>query len=119
MSKQILLINQTSALNSPCANEALDMALILASYDHQMAMLFEESAVLQLIKGQDAREVGSKDLFKRIKLLELYDVEQLFVCADAINRFGLQQADLAIDCDVLSRSQKAALFAAQDHLLRF
>lgn len=119
MSKHILLINQTSALNSPASKEALDMALILAAYEHDVSLLFEDAAVMQLLPQQDARIVDSKNLFKTLKLLDLYEIDQLYVCEDSLHRFALSPSMLAIDCRSVNSSEKAKLCSQQDHLLRF
>lgn len=119
MSKHVLLINQTTALNTPAAKEALDMALILAAYEHQVGIVFEGSAVLQLTDNQDARKLDSKNLFKTLKLLDLYEIENLYVCRDALSRFELSPNDLFIDCQLVSGEEKAQLISQQHHLLRF
>lgn len=117
MSKRILLVNETSALNSPAAKEALDMALILAAYDHQVSLFFTGVAVLQLVPNQDARQLDSKNLFKTLKLLELYEIDALYVCATSMKNYDIEIEELGISCQLISSS--ANLVAEQDHILRF
>jgi tRNA 2-thiouridine synthesizing protein C len=48
--------------------------------------------------------------------LPLYDVEDLFYCADSLEERGITQDKLALPAKALSRSEIALLIRQQDHI---
>ena len=54
--------------------------------------------VYQLLLGQQTAEILSKDYSPMLKLFDLYDIEQVYVCETSLlAERGLAQADLVIE----------------------
>ena len=85
--------------------EGLDALLAATAFcaEEDIAVFFLDDGVLNLQKQQQADVVLQKDTASALKLLDLYDIEQRYVCADSLQQFQLNPADFVLDCDVLSR----------------
>ncbi|WP_242536313.1 sulfurtransferase complex subunit TusC, partial [Vibrio sp. Vb2880] len=66
---------------------------------------FMGDGVYQLLLGQDPNNILSKDYAPMLKLFDLYDIEQVFVCLESLTQRGLAQADLVIEAQALSSEQ--------------
>lgn len=111
--EQILVVFRSSALSSSLAREAQDMAMALAAVGHQVSLLYQDEAVLQLIARNNSPAV--KDFTVAQKLFPLYDIEQVYVCETSMQRFALQLADLRIHCQLAP----AQLLTQFQHILVF
>ncbi|PCK32284.1 sulfurtransferase complex subunit TusC [Pseudoalteromonas piscicida] len=113
MSRKILVISNKSPFDGTTVKEALDVALIYAAIDQQVSWLFTGPAVLALKKDLNAQTLGIKDVFKQIKTLEIYDVDQVYACQSAITAFNLCSNSLAIDVEV--KDQQAISLLIEQH----
>ena len=62
---------------------------------------------------------SSNCLEPAFKLLDLYDIEEVFVSHSALASYGLTADDLIIDCEVLDDGAMADTLAKCDKVLRF
>jgi tRNA 2-thiouridine synthesizing protein C len=115
--KNVLVISQSSPFDGLKLRDALDTTLIYAAIDQNVSWLLTGSAVLALKSEQSAAPLGLKDFFKTIKTLEIYDVEQVYVCEDALLRYGLDAQQLTIDVTALSKQKQRALLQQQDYVV--
>ncbi|WP_105168444.1 DsrE family protein [Pseudoalteromonas sp. T1lg23B] len=112
--KNVLIISHKSPFDDLYIRDALDTTLIYAAIDQNVSWLLLDSALLALKSAQSAAHLGLKDFFKTIKTLEIYDVEQVYVCELAMQKYQLDQQQLSIPVTVLSKSQQQALLQQQD-----
>lgn len=115
--KNVLVINSSSPFTHLNGREALDMALIFAAIDQNVSLLFRGAAVLALKPRQQPEEAKLKNYFKTLKTLELYDIENVYVCADSINQYPLDSTDLLLNAKVLNKAEIELLFRQQDHIV--
>ncbi|WP_290520985.1 sulfurtransferase complex subunit TusC [Aggregatibacter sp. oral taxon 458] len=85
--------------------EGLDALLAATAFcaEEDVVVFFLDDGVLNLQKQQQSEVVLQKDTASALKLLDLYDIEQRYVCADSLQQFQLKPADFVLGCDVLSR----------------
>jgi tRNA 2-thiouridine synthesizing protein C len=72
-----------------------------------------------LLKQQNPQAVLSRDYIPAYKLLELYDVEEIFVCADSLSAMGLTADDLILDAEILAATTLSKTVDHCDVVLRF
>ena len=60
---------------------------------------FIDDGVLNLLDGQNPELLLQKDFIRTFKLLNLYDIEQRFVCADSLDQYNLQTEQLIISAE--------------------
>lgn len=119
MKKSFLLIYRHSPYGQSLAREALDVALTAATFDQAVALLFMGDGVLQLVKSQQPGAIAQKALDKQLAALPLYDVETIYVEADALTARGLTTADLALPVQLLNADDIAQQIEAHDIVLGF
>ncbi|MBE0367845.1 sulfurtransferase complex subunit TusC [Pseudoalteromonas aurantia] len=115
--KNIMIISDHSPFDGMHIRDALDMTLIFAAIDQNVSWLFQGSAVMALKPKQSPQQLGIKDFFKSIKTLEIYDVENIYVCETALKQFKLDPDQLSIDVTVISQEQQRQLLDQQDQVV--
>lgn len=99
--------------------EGIDALLASSAYCEDISVIFIGDGVYQLLLGQDPSAILSKDYAPMLKLFDLYDIEQVYVCADSLAQRGLAQADLVLDAQPLSVEQIKEKLQQAGKLLSF
>ncbi len=97
MAKSLLIISRQAPWSGLSAREALDIALAGGAYDLPVGLLFLDDGVFQLVPDQSAGQLQQKDLTANLKALEIFGVEDLFVCATSLMERGMRPKDLNVD----------------------
>ncbi len=131
--KKFLYVNRKAPYGTIYAQESLEVVLIGAAFDQDVAMAFLDDGVFQLTKGQDTKGTGLKNFSPTYRALGDYEVTKLYVEQESLDERGLTLDDLQDiqyedeDDDyaekpsiiVVSRDQMASLMAEQDVILSF
>ena len=113
----VLVISQSSPFDDMNIRDALDMTLIFAAVDQNISWLFSGPAVLALKKNQKPNSLGIKDFFKNIKMLEIYDVENIYVCEKSLIDYGLSKSELLIEANIVNFNAQKQLIHNQQHVV--
>ncbi|KTF18338.1 sulfurtransferase complex subunit TusC [Pseudoalteromonas sp. H105] len=113
----VLVLSQHSPFDDMHIREALDMTLIFAAIEQNISWLFTGPAVLALKQNQSPESVGLKNYFKSIKTLEIYDVENIYVCEKSLIDYNLNKNDLIIDAITLDFKAQSQLIRAQQQVV--
>ncbi|WKE67269.1 sulfurtransferase complex subunit TusC [Gallaecimonas kandeliae] len=117
--KRILVIFSAPPFAGFQGREALDAVLAASAYEQQLSLLFLDDGLWQLVKGQDPLQGRSKDYLSTFRALPLYEVEDIYVCGEALAKRGLSAADLSLEAKVLDSQGMAELLAQQQCIYRF
>lgn len=117
--KSALFIHRKPPHSSLATRETLDAALASAAFGVDTALLFVDDGVFQLRKQQNPDAAQLKRTAPMFEALDLYGVEQRFVCAESLRQRGMTTADLIIPVQAVDAAEIRALFARFDHLLSF
>jgi len=117
--KSFLFICRRTPYGNSLAREALDVALTAATFDQTVAMLFMGDGVLQLLASQNPVAIGQKAFDKQLAALPLYDVNTIYVDADALSARGIETSRLNLPVQLLNAEQIAAQIAAHDVVMGF
>ena len=115
--KNILVIQAASPFDGVKCREALDTALIFAAIDQSVSILFQDDAVFCLHANQNPALAQLKDYFKTLKMLELYDVENIYACKHSLDTRGIDINNLHLDCTLVDKTQIKDILAQNDHLV--
>ncbi|MFT5162355.1 MAG: tRNA 2-thiouridine synthesizing protein C [Alteromonadaceae bacterium] len=115
--KKIAIINTQSSFNLSTARESLDLALIFGAFEQQVAVIFIDDGVYQLIDKQNPELLGSKDYLSTMKAFELYDIEQIIASQDDLSCRGIANRPLSMDVELLSNQQIAQCLTTFDHVI--
>lgn len=117
--KKLGFVFQSAPHSTSAAREGLDALLAASAYCDDIALFFVGPGVAQLIAGQSPEQVLSRDYISAFKLLDLYDIEQIYLCQQSLDEFGLTNARWVIDAQKRSPQQIAQLLAQCDQVLTF
>jgi tRNA 2-thiouridine synthesizing protein C len=117
--KKFMFVNRTAPYGSVYALESLEVVLISAAFDQDVALVFLEDGVFQLKKGQQTKGIETKNFSPAYRALADYDVEKLYVEQESLAARGLTTADLIVDVTVLPSRELGALMDEQDVVLSF
>ncbi|MCL1065549.1 sulfurtransferase complex subunit TusC [Shewanella olleyana] len=103
--KKICVIFRHSPTGNTSSREGLDFAMLSASFEQEVSVVFTDEAVLHLLAGQQPELVGSKDYLSTFKALSLYDIETVLVCHDSAKRFGIASSEFNFEAELASATQ--------------
>ena len=131
--KKFLYVNRKAPYGTIYALESLEVVLIGAAFEQDVALAFLDDGVFQLTKGQNTDGIGMKNFSPTFRALGDYDVQKLFVERESLEERGLSEDDLIEvvyedeDDDweekpairVISRAEMADAMADADVVLSF
>lgn len=117
--QKLLFILRHTPYGNSLAKEALDAVLASSVYDQDLTILFMDDGVLQLTSSQQAELIGKKSLSKMLDAFELYDINQLFVCASSLAERGIKRDYISKNIRLLETHNIQKLMQQQDHILSF
>ena len=117
--KKIGIINRRVPHGAAQGRESLDLTLALSAFNESLSLFFIGDGVYQLVDGHSPDEILQKHYQPLFKMLEMYDVEQIYVCSESLVQRGLTIDQLLIEVTLLDNQQLQVEFARQDQLLNF
>lgn len=115
--KRILVVMRHSPYGSSLAKAAVDVALAGAAFDQPIDLLFTGEGVLQLMPEQDSQFAGKKNIARQLSSLPLYDIERVYVDADAAARYRIDTTGMPVKTQLLAANEMRMLMVGYDHLL--
>jgi len=92
--KKFLYVNRRAPYGTIYALESLQVVLIGAAFEQDVALAFVDDGVFQLTKGQNTDGIGVKNFSPTFRALGDYDVSKLFVERESLEERGLSEDDL-------------------------
>ena len=92
--KKFLFVNRKAPYGTIYALESLEVVLIGAAFEQDVALAFVDVGVFQLAKGQNTDGIGVKNFSPTFRALGDYDVSKLFVERESLEERGLSEDDL-------------------------
>jgi len=117
--KELLVVVRHSPYGSSLARASLDVALAAAAFEQPVKLLFMGDGVLQLLPEQDSRAIGQKNIGRLLSSLPLYDIDMVYVDAEAVARHGIDLDSAQLPARALNERAIHQLMIGCDHLLGF
>ncbi|MCK6265225.1 sulfurtransferase complex subunit TusC [Vibrio sp. ZSDE26] len=117
--KKLGFIFHSPPHSTSAGREGLDALLAASAYSEDIYVFFIGDGVAQAISSQQPEQLLSRDYISSFKLMDLYDIEQVYVCQAALEQRGLLDASMAFEASVVSSQEITALMADCHHLLSF
>ena len=92
--KKFLYVNRKAPHGTIYALESLEVVLIGAAFEQDVALAFLDDGVFQLVKGWDTSELGSKNFQPAYAALGDYDIQKVYVERESLEERGLSEDDL-------------------------
>ena len=119
MEKKIGILNRSAPHGTSHAREALDLSLALSAFNESLSLFFIGDGVYQLLAEHNANVILQKNFQPMLKMLELYDVEQIYVCQQSLIARNLSVEQLIIKPIILNNNEIQKKLLAQDQLMSF
>ena len=131
--KKFLYVNRRAPYGTIYAWESLEVVLIGAAFEQDVALAFVDDGVYQLAKGQDTAGIGMKNFSPTYSALGDYDINKIYVEKESLDARGLTVDDLQHltwedededwaekdSIQVVSSAELAELMGQQDVVLSF
>ncbi|MGB0894347.1 MAG: sulfurtransferase complex subunit TusC [Parashewanella sp.] len=117
--KKICFIFRTGPADNAKGREALDLAMLSASFDQHVSLLFIDEGVLNLRNDQQPELLGGRDYISTFKALPLYDIEDIYLCNQSLGEYDLSKSDLVIDAKLAEPIRVSSLIKEADEVLVF
>ena len=103
---KLAFLFRTAPHGNSISREGLDAVLAATAFcdEEDIGVFFIDDGVLNLLDGQNPELLLQKDFIRTFKLLDLYDIEQRFVCADSLDQYHLQTEQLIISAEKIDRT---------------
>lgn len=119
MEKKIGIVNRHSPHGTSHAREALDLSLALSAFNESLSLFFIGDGVYQLLVKHDANVILQKNFQPMLKMLALYDVEQIYVCQQSLLERNILPEQLVIETKLLNNQDIKLALSLQDQLMSF
>jgi tRNA 2-thiouridine synthesizing protein C len=116
---ELLVILRHGPHGSSWLREGLDAALVAAAFGREVSLLFMGEGVMALCRDQGAGPLGQKGTAATLEMLEMYDIDSLWIETAALQRLGLSPEDLMLSAQPVSSDQLATIIAAAPLVLTF
>ena len=103
---KLAFLFRTAPHGNAISREGLDALLAATAFcdEEEIGVFFIDDGVLNLLDRQNPELLLQKDFIRTFKLLDLYDIEQRFVCADSLDQYNLQAEQLIISAEKIDRT---------------
>ena len=103
---KLAFLFRTAPHGNAISLEGLDALLAATAFcdEEEIGVFFIDDGVLNLLDGQNPELLLQKDFIRTFKLLDLYDIEQRFVCADSLDQYNLNTEQLIISAEKIDRT---------------
>ena len=103
---KLAFLFRTAPHGNAISREGLDALLAATAFcdGEDIGVFFIDDGVLNLLDGQNPELLLQKDFIRTFKLLDLYDIEQRFVCADSLDQYNLNTEQLIISAEKIDRT---------------
>ena len=117
--KSIAILNTSLPFSTPNAKDALDVALMMGTYEQQVSIFFIGDGVWQLVENQSPEKLHIKDFLKTFSAFTYYDIENVYVCKKSLSDRGLSHHFHIKEVAVLEQNCLSEKIQIQDVVLRF
>ena len=103
---KLAFLFRTAPHGNAISREGLDALLAATAFcnEEEIGIFFIDDGVLNLLDGQNPELLLQKDFIRTFKLLDLYDIEQRFVCANSLDQYNLNTEQLIISAEKIDRT---------------
>jgi len=103
---KLAFLFRTAPHGNAISREGLDALLAATAFcdEEEIGVFFIDDGVLNLLDGQNPELLLQKDFIRTFKLLDLYDIEQRFICADSLDQYNLHAEQLIISAEKIDRT---------------
>lgn len=117
--KHYAILNSSASFDQFKAKEALDVALILASYEMKVSLFFIGEGVFQSQASQQPEMIKAKDFISTFKALDFYDIENIYISEPCLKKRQLSTSFAFNNACLVDHLEMSKLLNNADIILSF
>ncbi|MBV1930376.1 MAG: sulfurtransferase complex subunit TusC [Porticoccaceae bacterium] len=117
--KRILLVCRIAPYGNSLARESLETALAAGAMGAKITLLFLDEGIWQLVGQHKPETIGHKNHAAMLSALPLYDIEQVLVDQDSVDKRNIGSAELSEIAELIDGHRVKEIFADHDVVLSF
>ncbi|EPE37996.1 protein TusC [Candidatus Photodesmus katoptron] len=117
--KKIGLIFNSFPHSISSGREGLDFLFSVSAYCNSISVFFIGDAVSQLVSEQKPQKILSRDYISAFKIMELYEINNIYLCKKSLIKLGFQNSPLIIKTKKKTEHELAILMNYCDQLVVF
>ncbi|MGB5224613.1 MAG: sulfurtransferase complex subunit TusC [Arenicellales bacterium] len=94
MAKKFMFVNRRAPYGTVYALESLEVVLISAAFEQEVALVFMDDGVYELTKGQKTDGIGMKNFSPTYSALGDYEIKNIYIEKESLEERGLTLDDL-------------------------
>ncbi|WP_392561251.1 sulfurtransferase complex subunit TusC [Orbus sturtevantii] len=114
--KKIAIIFNQAPHGTAKGRETLDLVLALSDIN-QISVFFIGEGVLHLLSNQQPDKILMRDYITTFGMLELYDINDIYICSTSLAQYNLASQQLIIDAKAVTKQAIAHLLVTYDTIL--
>ncbi|WP_386083878.1 sulfurtransferase complex subunit TusC [Vreelandella sp. F11] len=115
----LLVIIRHAPHGSNWLREGLDAALVAAAFGQSVHLLFMGQGIMALLKEQGSGAPGQKATLPTIDMLEMYDIDKLWVTEGALQEMHLSADALVEGVTMIAEQEVPELLQQHAQILNF
>lgn len=119
MKKSLCILSTRAPYVGQMAREALDAALVSASYEIETSLLLMGDGVYQVLNEQNPGDLPRKSLLAMLSALPMYGVETVYVDQASLEERGVSEASLHGIATVIPANEVPAFIKNHSRVLNF
>ena len=96
--KKFMYLNRRAPYGTIYAQETLELILVAAAFEQTVSVAFIDDGVFQLMQNQEPSALGIKQFTKAFGALDDFDVANVYVESESMEKRGLKRSELIEIC---------------------
>ena len=115
--KSVLIRMSKSPLNGLISGEQLETAMVAATFEQEVSILFIGDGVFNLLPAKKPKEVPGYNIEKMLLALPTFDVSDLFICERSLEQRQIGASNLPKNAKVITFDEQRRLIKTTDVVL--
>ena len=115
--KSVLIRMSKSPLNGLISGEQLETAMVAATFEQEVSILFTGDGVLNLLPTKETKEVTGYNIEKMLLALPTFDVNDLFICKRSLEQRQIGVFSLPKNATLITFEDQRRLIKTTDVVL--
>ena len=115
--KSVLIRMSKSPLNGLISGEQLETAMVAATFEQEVSILFIGDGVFNLLPTEETKEVEGYNIEKILLALPTFEVNDLFVCERSLEHRQIGISNLPKNAKVVTFEDQRRLIKTTDAVL--
>ncbi|OOF44086.1 sulfurtransferase TusC [Rodentibacter trehalosifermentans] len=118
---KIVFLFHSAPHGSSVAREGLEALLAATAFcdEEDIGVFFIDDGLLNLLEGQQPECLLQKDFIRTFKLLDLYGIEQRFVCQHSLEKLKIDEKHFILSVEKIDRTLLMARLRQAEKVLSF